>query len=195
MYGRPTRRAHRLGLRAFEWEVLRSENELARRVQGPPQSPPDVEVRDVKRFTGEVNGLFERWVAARPAALVRDEFYLNWRYADRAGFCMAVAHRAQEVVGLAVLRAGELHDLLAEPGDELAFRALLVWACARAQASGARELTAIVPDSAPEWLLFQREGFRVRGTRDYLCFRSFQRPAIMSWLFQHWSYSRGDLYL
>jgi hypothetical protein len=26
----------------------------------------------------------------------------------------------------------------------------------------------------------------------YLCFRSFQRPAIMSWLFHHWSYSRGD---
>ena len=60
----------------------------------------------------------------------------------------------------------------------------------RARARGS--LTAVVPDSAPEWLLLQRLGFRVRGTREYLCFKSFQRPAIMSWLFEHWSYSRGD---
>jgi len=49
-----------------------------------------------------------------------------------------------------------------------------------------------VPDTSPEWRLFQRLGFRVRGTRDYLCFRSFQRPAIMSWVFKNWSYTRGD---
>ena len=52
--------------------------------------------------------------------------------------------------------------------------------------------TVIVPDTAPEWLAFQERGFRVHGTREYLCFRSFQRPAIMSWLFKHWHYTRGD---
>jgi hypothetical protein len=69
---------------------------------------------------------------------------------------------------------------------------LLAWAAQGARAAGARELTLVTPDPLPEWLLYQRLGFRVRGTSEYLCFRSFQRPAIMSWLFHHWSYSRGD---
>ena len=38
----------------------------------------------------------------------------------------------------------------------------------------------------------QRLGFHVGPTREFLCFRSFQRPAIMSWLFKHWCYSRAD---
>ena len=52
--------------------------------------------------------------------------------------------------------------------------------------------TAVVPDTAPEFLALQQLGFRVGPTREFLCFRSFQRPAIMSWLFKHWSYSRAD---
>jgi hypothetical protein len=193
MYGTPGRRAHRLGLRHLEWEVLRSENELALDLAGPASaSGADVSVEEVARFPQDVERAFTGWAAARAAVLVRDAAYLNWRYAERPGArcALALARRGGEPVGHAVLSGGRLLDWGAPPEDEPVVRALLGWA--RARARGHARLTAVVPDSAPEWLLFQRLGFRVLGTKEYLCFRSFQRPAIMSWLFQHWSYSRGD---
>ncbi len=193
LYGLPDRRAHRLGLRHLEWEVLRSENELALELSGAaPEPGSDVVVEDVSRFPAEVERAFHGHAEGRAAILVRDAAYLNWRYVARPGppFALALARRAGEPVGYAVVRDGRLFDWGAPAADEPVARALLAWACAHAM--GQAHLTAVVPDSAPEWLLFQRLGFRVRGTREYLCFRSFQRPAIMSWLYQHWSYSRGD---
>lgn len=193
MYGLPDRRAHRLGLRHLEWEVLRSENELALEFAPTPAAPAgEVVVEDVPRFPEEVERAFDGHAAGRAAILVRDAAYLNWRYVERPGsrFALALARRVGEPVGYAVVRDGRLFDWGAAPTDESVARALLGWA--RARATGHAQLTAVVPDTAPEWLLFQRLGFRVRGTREYLCFRSFQRPAIMSWLYQHWSYSRGD---
>jgi len=191
MYGLPDRRAHRLGLRHLEWEVLRSENELVLESTRAVPLAAGVQVEEVQRFPEEVERAFLGYAGERAAILVRDAAYLNWRYAERPGpgFALALARRAAEPVGYAVLRDGRLFDWGAPPADEAVVHALLAWARARA---GRTSLTAVVPDSAPEWLLFQRLGFRVRGTREYLCFRSFQRPAIMSWLFQHWTYSRGD---
>jgi hypothetical protein len=193
LYGLPDRRAHRLGLRHLEWEVLRSENELALALgRTRPWPADDVVIEDVVRFPEEVERAFHAFSAGCAAILVRDAAYLNWRYAERPGppFALALARRAGEPVGYAVLRDGRLFDWGAPAADEPVVDALLSWALARA--AGQAHLTAVVPDSAPEWLLFQRRGFRVRGTREYLCFRSFQRPAIMSWLYQHWTYSRGD---
>ena len=103
-----------------------------------------------------------------------------------------LARRAGALVGYAVRCDDRLLDWLALPADGDLVAALLGWACAGARADGHARLTAVVPDTAPEWLAFQRLGFRVQGTREFLCFKSFQRPAIMSWLFQHWSYTRGD---
>jgi len=192
MYGLPDRRAHRLGLRSLDWEVLRSENEL---VLPPTRALPapakDVLVETPARFPEEVERAFQAYAEGRPAILARDATYLNWRYVERPGARadLALARRAGEVVGYAVQRAGRLLDWCVRPEDEGTVLALLGWARARARV----ELVAVVPDTSSEWLLFQRLGFRVRGTREYLCFRSFQRPAIMSWLFQNWTYSRGDL--
>ena len=194
MYGLPDRRAHRLGLRHLEWEVLRSENELVLAAGAPSAAPgdaTDVTIAEVQSFPAEVEQAFLGCAAECPAVLVRDAAYLNWRYVARPGprFALALARRGSAPVGYAVLRGGQLFDWGAPPADGAVVHALLAWARARA---GSAPLTAVVPDSAPEWLLFQRLGFRVRGTREYLCFRSFQRPAIMSWLYQHWSYTRGD---
>src|SRR5688572_17348788 len=190
MYGLPDRRAHRLGLRHLDWEVLRSENELVLAARAPA-APADVTIEELRSFPAEVERAFPGWAAERPAVLVRDAAYLNWRYVEGPGQhnALALARRGSEPVGHAVLGGGQLLDWGAPPADGPVVHALLAWARARA---GKAPLTAVVPDSAPEWLLFQRLGFRVRGTREYLCFRSFQRPAIMSWLYQHWSYSRGD---
>lgn len=198
LYGLPDRRAHRLGLRHLEWEVLRSENELFVPLPGTPPRPlagaGTVKLEEPARFPDEVERAFERGSEGREAVLVRDAALLNWRYVDRPGaaFARVLARRAGEPVGYAVRRGGRLFEWGARPDDEEAVQALVAWARDGARAAGEVELTAVFPDSAPEWLLFQRLGFRVRGTGEYLCFRSFQRPAIMSWLYRNWSYTRGD---
>jgi ribosomal protein S18 acetylase RimI-like enzyme len=195
VYGLPSRRAHRFGLRVLEWEVLRSENELHLALaRAPAEAGAGVEVQELASFPPEVERAFETAAAGRAALLVKDAAYLNWRYVRRPGarFERLLARRAGEAVGFAVLAGGVLHEWSARPDDEEVVRALLAACVTRARRAGARELAAVFPDTAPEWLLFQRLGFRVRGTREYLCFRSFQRPAIMSWLFQHGSYTRGD---
>lgn len=195
LYGLPDRRAHRLGLRHLEWEVLRSENELFLSLDRPGVDGGGALVlEEPARFPDEVLRAFESASEGREAVIVRDAALLNWRYVDRPGasYARVLARRGGEPVGYAVRCGDRLLDWGARPDDEETVRALATWAQAGARAEGAAELVAVFPDSAPEWLRFQRLGFRVRGTREFLCFRSFQRPAIMSWLYRNWSYTRGD---
>jgi len=195
VYGLPGRRAHRLGLRHLEWEVLRSENELRldlARLEA--RSAAGVDVEEVERFPVEVEGCFRRFAEGRAALLVRDAAYLNWRYGGEGEqkFRVALARVDGELRGYAVYRAGWILDWIARPEEEGVAGELLSWSVARARHEGRATLSLVVPDTAPEWLAFQRRGFRAHGTREFLCFRSFQRPAIMSWLFKNWFYTRGD---
>jgi len=194
VYGLPNRRAHRLGLARLEWEVLRSENELALDLARAPEGgASDVTLEQPARFPPEVEEAFLRHAEGRAATLWKDAAALNWRHVDgpRRGE-LALARRAGEPVGFAVQRDGLLLELATAAADEAARLALVLWAADRARAAGATRLAAVVPDTAPEFLALQALGFRVGPTREFLCFRSFQRPAIMSWLFKHWSYSRAD---
>lgn len=194
VYGLPNRRAHRLGLARLEWEVLRSENELVLDLaRAPAGEPTDVRLEEPARYPPEVEAAFLRHAEGRGATLWKDAAALNWRHVDgpRRGE-LALARRGGEPVGFAVHARGLLLELASAAGDETTRRALVVWAAARARAAGATRLAAVVPDTAPEFLALQALGFRVGPTREFLCFRSFQRPAIMSWLFKHWSYSRAD---
>ncbi len=195
MFGVPNRRAHRLGLRALEWEVLRSENVLRadRKSLAPPRSA-GIEVEEVERFPAEVEGLFRRFAEGRGAILVRDAAALNWRYAahPERRHEIGLARRRNELAGYAVHREGWIVDWIVPLDERGAADALLAWAGERARAHGHETLSFVVPDTAPEWLTFQDLGFRAHGLPEYLCFRSFQRPAVMSWLFKRWYYTRGD---
>lgn len=195
VYGLPNRRAHRLGLARLEWEVLRSENELALDLARPlPAGEADVRLEQPASVPPEVEGAFLRHAEGRAALLWKDAAVLRWRHLERpdARAELALAWRGSEAVGFAVHERGGLLELATASDDGSARLALVAWAAARARAAGAARLTAVVPDTAPEFLALQLLGFRVGPTREFLCFRSFQRPAIMSWLFKHWSYSRAD---
>src|SRR5262245_51160785 len=101
MYGTPDRRAHRIGLRHLEWEVLRSENELV--LEPHRAALPDaagVQVAELERYPSEVERAFQVCAGERAAILVRDAAYLNWRYAGRPGpgFDLALARRGGEPV-------------------------------------------------------------------------------------------------
>lgn len=195
VYGLPNRRAHRIGLAKLEWEVLRSENELALDLARPLSvEGSDVRVAPSAGVPPEAESVFLRHAEGRGALLWRDVAALHWRHVARPGAQaeFALARRGVEPIGFAVHERGRLLELATAAGDDTARRALVAWAAARARASGATRLTAVVPDTAPEFLGLQQLGFRVGPTREFLCFRSFQRPAIMSWVFKHWSYSRAD---
>lgn len=195
VFGQPNRRAHRLGLACLEWEVLRSENELVLELDAPQTPAADgLTLEEPARFPPEVEVAFRAHAEGRPATLWKDAGMLNWRLVDApAGRAeLALVRRAGVPVGFAAQRGGQLLELATAAGDEAARSTLVAWAARRARTADARTLRAVVPDTAPEFLALQRLGFHVGPTREFLCFRSFQRPAIMSWLFKHWCYSRAD---
>ena len=202
MYGVPNRRAHRI-MRHVGWEILRSENKLCvDPTTVAPTASTAVDVAEVKRFPDEAAATFERFAVGREALVVRDAAHLNWRFADhpRHDYRIALARGGGELRGWAVYRRaawdgsedGLLCDWLVSPDDGGATGELIAWAAACARDDGAARLTVNVPDKSPEWARFQDAGFRAFGTGDYLAFRSFQKPMVMSWLFERWYYTLGD---
>lgn len=203
MYGVPTRRAHRLGLRHLGFEILRSENKLCIDPDAIPPAPSGgAQVEEPERFPAGVESVFLTAMEGREAVLVRDAERLDWRFRAHPehGYRCAVARRGEELCGHAVYlcsgwdgaEQGLLCEWMVPVGDGEARHALLAWAAARAREDGVERLTVAVPERSPEWAVFQDIGFRVHGTHDYLVFRSFQKPYVMSWLFQHWFYTLSD---
>ena len=87
---------------------------------------------------------------------------------------------------------GLLVDWLAPAGDADVGAALVAWALARARAEDCERLTALFPESAPEWLAFQRLGLRVHATRYFLVAWSFSAVHDLEWMRRHWYYTLGD---
>ena len=198
LYGIPNRRAHRIGLARLKQEILRSENVLSVQPSTVVWEHQGLEVEELARFDERVDAFFERFAQGRPAIAVRDVERLNWRYADHPerDYRCALVKRGEEILGYAVLREGSwgghegglLVDWLVLPEREAWFE-LLVWA---RDASARDRLVVNVGDKSPEFGLFQAFGFRVAGTDEYLVFRGFQKPYVMSWLSAHWTYTLGD---
>ena len=195
-FGVPTRRAHRFGLRRFAWEILRSENELYLEPGRFPAPPAHgVEVEEASSLPAEADDLAARFAAGRAALLWPGAEALAWRTLARPGRTprLALARKGGELVGLAVLERGRLVQWVVPPEEREAAVALVAWGLERATAEGAADLAIRVPDTAPEWLGLQLVGFRARPTDDYVVFRSWHKPYVMSWLFQNAWYGAGDV--
>jgi len=195
LYGTPTRRAHRFGLRRFKWEILRSEARLRVRPQGhciPPA--PGVEIEELERFPDGVAAVAAEVGASRGAMIVRDAERWNHRYCDRPGhdYALAAAKKEGDHAGYCILANGAIVDWLCPHEKSDVAAGLVAWADERVRSEGHDSLEVTFPETSPEWLLFQRFGFWIEGGRDYTAFRSFQKPYIMSWLFHQWFYMEGD---
>jgi hypothetical protein len=149
------------------------------------QVPAGVELEPASRFPPEIDGLFERLAPGLGMAAVRDRRRLEWRYLDHPTrrYALALARVGGALAGYAVYsrgafdgRAGGLAvDWLVDRAEPLAAQALRAWLAQRARADGERRLVALLPDAAPEWLDFQRAGWRVEPTRYTLVARSYRR--------------------
>jgi hypothetical protein len=205
MWGFPERAAWRIGSRFLGYEFVRAQLLLrasAARVRAAGAEKAGFWIEEVARVPPDVSELFQRFARGRPAIAVRDELQLNWRFGDhpRNRYRIALARQGSTLRGLAVYRAGPFQgergglvcDWLVPPEDERAGRSLHRWLAECAEGDGAEHLFAIFPDTAPEWLAFQRLGFRVHPSRYILAARSYVERYSVAWLRKHWYYTLGD---
>ena len=153
-------------------------------------------------FPDEMDALCARAARERRGLAVRDRAQMRWRYEQNPHhrYLQAAVRRAGELAGTAVYRKGSfdlvedglLVDWLAPAEDGGVRAALLAWVLDCARAEGCERLTAVFPDTAPEWLAFQRLGFRVLATRYFLVAWSFSARHDLPWMRRHWYYTLGD---
>ncbi|MHC4549814.1 MAG: GNAT family N-acetyltransferase [Planctomycetota bacterium] len=142
--------------------AMRARDVLAGTPSGIDIAPLDGE------FGAEFDALDARLARLRPVNGVRDAAYLDWRYGRHAEWDHHVlcAHRAQELVGFAVLRSVEpgvvnLVDLFAEEGNGVR-RGLVAAAVEFARARDAEAIHVEVLAGTAPARMFAKLGFRKR---------------------------------
>ncbi len=157
-----------------------------------------VELRESAALPPECAALAERAGAGGGAVARREPAFLRWRFEEhpaRAHRCLSARERASGALhGYAVLRPGAFEgepcllvcDWLVLPDARAARESLRAALDARARALGLPAVVACFPESAVEFLDFQRAGFRVLPTRSYLMARSFLRGQDSWWLYWSW---------
>jgi hypothetical protein len=202
MWGLPVPAAFRIGKKQLKYELVRQQHKLGTTLDrlALPGSP--LAAQELRAFPAEMDALAARAARERRGLAVRDRAQMSWRYTENPHhrYRLAAVHRAGELVGVAVYRKGSFDlvedglvvDWLAPAGDEDVRAALLAWVHDCARAEGCERLTALFPDTAPEWLAFQRLGFRVHATRYFLVAWSFSARHDLAWMRRHWYYTLGD---
>jgi hypothetical protein len=203
MWGLPVQPAWRIGQRYLGYELVRTQNQLvARAGELRPPSSSRVAVEEVASAPPGVDALSTEAAREHGAIAVRDAAHLAWRFFRNPAhrYRMAVAREGPTLRGYAVQRSGSFDgrraslvcDWLAPGEDRAAAEALRAWLAERARSDGDAELLALFPDTAREWLEFQRAGFRVHATGYVLAARCYHRPLTAEWLRKRWYYTLGD---
>jgi hypothetical protein len=205
MYGLPVRRAYRIGKKFLGYQLVRDQHRLVASALGlQGRATPGIALEEVERFPAEVDALFERAQHAHRAIAVRDQRFLDWRFADRPGvrYRIALARRNADraLVGYAVhvngnfdLHAGALVcDWLIDPAEPRAGEALRAWLGERARADGTEEVCAIFPETCMDFADFQRAGFRVEATSYFAAAGSYTRTFHTLDLYWDWYYTLAD---
>jgi L-amino acid N-acyltransferase YncA len=202
MWGLPVPAAFRIGKRALKYELIRQQHKLSAPLARLALPAAALAAEELAEFPAECDAWFARVARERRGLAVRDRAQLHWRYRENPNhrYRFAVARRAGSLAGLVVFQKGAFDqvedglvvDWLASPGDSDVRHALLAWAAEAARAEGCERLTAVFPETAPEWLAFQELGFRVHATRYFLVAWSFSRVHDLAWMQRHWYYTLGD---
>lgn len=193
----------RIGASRLGYEHVRTVNALVARISELAISADaSMTVEESAVCPSDIGGLFEIVAAERGAIAVRDRAWMDWRFSEHPihEYSFGVVRQGGALRGVGVYRQGSfageqgglICDWLVQSADEAARAALLAWFCARAEADGATQLVALLPDTAPEWLEFQRAGFRVLPTDYILAARCFRAPFDRDFLFWRWYYTLGD---
>jgi hypothetical protein len=202
MWGLPVPAAYRIGKKQLKYELVRQQHKLVAPLDALAARGTPLQAASLASLPPETDALFERFARGRAGLAVRDRAQWRWRYEENPHhrYEFGACARGGELAGLAVFRRGSfdqsedglLVDWMVPAEDEEARLALLGWARARAAAASCARLTALFPDTAPEWQLFQTLGFRVHATRYFLVAWSFSARHDLAWMRRHWYYTLGD---
>lgn len=205
-YGFPLPAPYRLGVKVLGYEVVRTVLQQWSMLDWP--LPADEggtpEVTEVARFDHEVRPLFDRCHEARFDQAIRDDVFLNWRYADHpsAAYRFAVVRGDGGLRGLAVYRGasfsevpqGLLMEWLVPPDDTAAARALIAWAREQARSDGLDRIGTLLAPIDPWWTRLPALGFRVVPTKYILVTGMLSRDRRFDEdrLRTRWRYTLGE---
>jgi hypothetical protein len=202
MWGLPVPVAFRIGKKQLKYELVRQQHKLSAPLERLDPPGGRLEAEELRAFPAEMDELSARAARERRGMAVRDRAQMRWRYEENPHhrYRLAAVRRSSELAGVAVYRKGSfdqvegglLVDWLAPAEDEGVRAALFAWLVACARAEGCERLTALFPDTAPEWLAFQRLGLRVHASRYFLVAWSFSARHDLPWMRRHWYYTLGD---
>jgi hypothetical protein len=149
----------------------------------PPRRGVPIDIVDLSRFDSAVDGLWREASSQFDFAVVRDQRYLSWRYADpRAGRFRTRAVLADgEMLGYAVSRVtrgrGYVCDLLALPGRLDVAAALLEDSVAYLRTRKVGEAELWLARRHPYYALARRQGFVAVRRPPNFGFEALRLPA------------------
>lgn len=201
-YGWPIEEAWRIGKTFLDYEIVRTQNFLAR-APGAGERELPAGVERIERFDHQAQWLYERCCGTWGASAIRDAAFLNWRVFEHplhAYTVLGVRDAAGVLRGYAIYRRASwilpdmavLVDWLVPPEEpevgELLHRGLL----ALARADGAPVTAAIFPEWSPWFERFQDWGWLVHPSDYFMVARNFVPRFDMLWLRDHWWYQLVD---
>ncbi|MHC4844968.1 MAG: hypothetical protein ACYTCU_02290 [Planctomycetota bacterium] len=149
----------------------------------------------------EAAALFERSLDEVDLGLWRDEAYLAWRYAPRAGvsYGALAARRGDELVGWVPFRLGwmgqpivPLMDWIGGGDDRAALAGLLAAAGRICRDGGGQRLETWLTPAARHHATLSALGMASEDTNFNLCIMTFSSDFDLAWAKAHWFFTMGD---
>ena len=207
IWGPPVPTAWRIGKTQIRYVLIRTQLKLVlepQHLRAAATESSKTVVEEVQDFPVDTEELFTRAADGVGAIIVRNKERMDWRFFrhPERTYRVLCARRNGELVGYAVSTVGDfdgnkgetvLCDWLVPNGERGASAALVEAMAAEAVRSGAPNITAVLPDTAPAWLDLQESGFRARPTRYLVAARVYDPRYRERWLHRHFYYTLGDM--
>jgi hypothetical protein len=210
MYGLPNEQAYPVGTRIVGYKPVLVP--LPALVREPDQAwveglEAEAEAGGVRvegcdiAATAEMAALFSRHVDEVDLGLWREEPYLNWRYAPRAGISYGAlaARRGEELVGILIYRLGwmgqpivPMVDWIGPGADRAALAGLLGAAGRICREGGGRRLETWLTPAARHHATLTALGMASEDTTFNLCIMTFSPDFDLAWAKAHWFFTMGD---
>ncbi|MFK7741716.1 MAG: hypothetical protein AB8H80_15465 [Planctomycetota bacterium] len=197
----------RIGQKYLKYEMVRDWDFLFREMQpggfAPRTVSDELEIVCVERFGEDVDELWADFAGETKLAVIRDQRYLNWRYADAHDasyeLCECRERTSGKLRGIAVIAKRDfvvdntcfLVDWMVPRDDEASTLALVAHAEQRANALGAHALATLFQHRDPRFLGFQKLGFLVYGTIYFQVVIPFDRHDTHFYK-EEWYHTLGD---
>lgn len=204
LYGLPVQ-GFNSGSKNLGWKIVRDWDITFRELpagEAPRQPSATMNVTVVDRFGDDVDRLFAEIEPSLGVATVRDQTYLNWRYADHPDNDYTLFECRERATGklrgICVYGIGNVSrdhtgcilDWLHHSGDDDTMQSLLAAAEARAREDKTGILCAVWNAMDARFVDIQRHGYMVRGTPWFLVLESALYD--VAYFREGWYFTLGD---